>query len=138
MNKKIVRINEAPSPVGPYSQGVIMDGWICTSGQVGLDPASGALVGTDAATQADQALRNIEAILRAGGSNLDQVLRVTVFLTNMDDFSAMNAVYARYFPSNFPARSCVEVSRLPLGALVEIDAMAKVNSGLPAYGQDRA
>ena len=126
MNKLIVRIPEAPTPVGPYSQGVIIDGWICTSGQVALDPTSGKLVGIDAATQADQALRNVETILRAGGSNLDWVFRVTLYLTDMDDFSAVNAVYARYFPADFPARSCVEVSRLPLGALVEIEAMARV------------
>jgi 2-iminobutanoate/2-iminopropanoate deaminase len=125
MGKDIVFSNEAPSPVGPYSQGVTMDGWIWTSGQVALDPASGSMVGLDAATQADQALRNIESILRAGGSSLDQVVRVTVFLTSMNDFAAVNAVYARYFPSAYPARSCVEVARLPLGALVEIDAMAR-------------
>jgi 2-iminobutanoate/2-iminopropanoate deaminase len=125
MSKDIVFSNEAPSPVGPYSQGVTMDGWIWTSGQVALDPASGLMVGLDAATQADQALRNIESILRAGGSSLDQVVRVTVFLTSMNDFAAVNAVYARYFPSAYPARSCVEVARLPLGALVEIDAMAR-------------
>lgn len=134
MSKKIVRISEAPTPVGPYSQGVIMDGWIWTTGQVALDPASGSIVGEDAAAQADQALRNIEAILRSGGSGLDQVVRVTVYLTNMDDFAAVNAVYARYFTADFPARSCVEVSRLPLGALVEIDAMAKVASGASTGG----
>jgi len=126
MRRTIILIKDAPEPVGPYSQGVVMDGWIWTSGQVGLDPASGSMAGSDVAIQADQALRNIEAILRAGGSGLDQVVRVTVFLTNMDDFSVVNAVYANYFPTNFPARSCVEVSRLPLGALVEIDAMARV------------
>jgi len=81
MNKPIVRIPEAPTPVGPYSQGVIIDRWICTSGQVALDPTSGKLVGTDAATHADQALRSVEAILRAGGSGLDRVLRVTLYLT---------------------------------------------------------
>lgn len=128
MDKKIVRNEAAPAPVGPYSQGVIMAGWICTSGQVALDPTTGKLVGTDAATQADQALRNVEAILRAGGSSLERVFRVTLYLTNMDDFGAVNAVYARYFPSDFPARSCVEVARLPLGALVEIEAMARVAS----------
>ena len=129
MSKQIVRVDEAPRPVGPYSQGVVMDGWLWTSGQVALDPASGAMVGTDAATQADRALRNLDAILRAGGSGLEQVVRVTVYLTDMNDFSAVNAVYARYFPKDFPARSCVEVSRLPLGARVEIDAMARVTAG---------
>lgn len=126
MSKTIVRTDEAPAPVGPYSQGVVLDGWIWTSGQVALDPSTGKIVGQDAATQADRALSNIEAILKAGGSSLGQVVRATVYLTNMDDFAAVNAVYARYFPSAFPARSCVEVSRLPLGALVEIDVIARV------------
>jgi len=126
MNKTIVGTGEAPAPVGPYSQGVVLDGWIWTSGQVALDPATGKIVGQDAAAQADRALRNIEAILKAGGSGLGQVVRATVYLTNMDDFAAVNAVYARYFPGAFPARSCVEVSRLPLGALVEIDVIARV------------
>lgn len=126
MSKTIVRTDDAPAPVGPYSQGVVLDGWIWTSGQVALDPSTGKIVGQDAATQADRALSNIGAILRAGGSSLGQVVRSTVYLTNMDDFAAVNAVYARYFPSAFPARSCVEVSRLPLGALVEIDVTARV------------
>ncbi|BAL25624.1 RidA family protein [Azoarcus sp. KH32C] len=132
MSKTIILIKDAPAPVGPYSQGVVMDGWVWTSGQVGLDPATGAMAGSDVAIQANQALRNIEAILRQGGSSLAQVVRVTVYLTNMDDFSAVNAVYANYFPNNFPARSCVEVSRLPLGALIEIDAMAR-STRLPSY-----
>src|SRR5262245_35795975 len=94
MNKQIVRVAHAPTPIGPYSQGVIMDGWLCTSGQVALDPKTGLLVGGNAADQAEQALRNVETILRAAGSSLDQVLKVTLYLTNMDDFSAVNAVYA--------------------------------------------
>ncbi|HJV24202.1 MAG TPA: Rid family detoxifying hydrolase [Aromatoleum sp.] len=132
MSKTIILIKDAPAPVGPYSQGIVMDGWIWTSGQVGVDPATGAMVGADAVVQADQALRNIEAILRQGGSSLAQVVRVTLYLTNMDDFSAVNAIYRNYFPNNFPARSCVEVSRLPLGALVEIDAVAR-STRLPSY-----
>jgi 2-iminobutanoate/2-iminopropanoate deaminase len=125
MSKTIVQTAEAPSAVGPYSQGVLLDGWLWTSGQVALDPATGALAGADAAAQADRALKNIEAILQAGGSGLDRVVRATVYLTNMDDFASVNSVYARYFPSAFPARACVEVSRLPLGALVEIDVIAR-------------
>lgn len=126
MDKVIVETGRAPSPVGPYSQGVALDGWIWTSGQVALDPATGKLEGSDAAAQSDRTLRNIAAILEAGGSSLEQVVKVTVYLTDMDDFAAVNAVYERYFPSAFPARVCVEVSRLPLGALVEIDAMARI------------
>lgn len=126
MGKSIIRTSEAPSAKGPYSQGVAVDGWVWTSGQVALDPATGTLVGADAAAQADQALANIEAILHAAGTGLDSVVRATVYLTDMDDFSAVNAVYMRYFPADYPARACVEVSRLPLGALVEIDAVARV------------
>ena len=127
MSKTIVVTDQAPAAVGPYSQGMVLDGWIWTSGQVALDPSSGEMVGSDAATQADRALRNIEAILQAAGSSLDRVVRATVYLTNMDDFAAVNKVYASYFGEAFPARVCVEVSRLPLGALVEIDAIAKVD-----------
>lgn len=125
MDKIIVSSGAAPAPVGPYSQGVAAGGWIWTSGQVALDPATGKMSGSDAASQADRALRNIDAILSAAGSGLAHVVRVTVYLTDMDDFAAVNEVYARYFPEAYPARACVEVSRLPLGALVEIDAMAQ-------------
>ena len=126
MSKRIITTDQAPAAVGPYSQGVVLDGWIWTCGQVALDPATGKMVGSDAATQADRALRNVKAILHAAGATLDQVVRTTVYLANMDDFGAVNEVYARYFSNDFPARACVEVSRLPLGALVEIDAIAKV------------
>lgn len=126
MSQRIVETQAAPTPVGPYSQGVILDGWIWTSGQVALDPSTGKVVGKDAAAQADRTLQNIKAILEAAGSGLKHVVRATVYLTNMDDFAAVNAVYAKYFPSAFPARVCVEVSRLPLGALVEIDVTAKI------------
>ena len=126
MSKRIITTDQAPAAVGPYSQGVVLDGWIWTCGQVALDPATGKMVGSDAATQADRALQNVKAILHAAGATLDQVVRTTVYLANMDDFGAVNEVYARYFSNDFPARACVEVSRLPLGALVEIDAIAKV------------
>lgn len=132
MNRRIIETGSAPRPVGPYSQGVALDGWIWTSGQVALDPSTGKMVGEDAAAQADRALQNIQAILQAGGSSLDQVVRATVYLTSMDDFAAVNAVYARYFRADFPARACVEVSRLPLGALVEIDVIARADG---SHGQ---
>jgi len=128
MVREVIRTEMAPTPVGPYSQAVILDGWLWTSGQVALDPTSGQILGHDAAAQADQALQNIKAILEAGGSSLAYVVRAAVYLTNMDDFASVNAVYAKYFPSNFPARVCVEVSRLPLGALVEIDVTARVSA----------
>jgi 2-iminobutanoate/2-iminopropanoate deaminase len=126
MSKTIVETDQAPAAVGPYSQGVITDGWIWTAGQLALDPTTGELVGTDAATQADRALRNLAAILEAAGSGLDCVVRTTVYLQSMDDFAAVNEVYAGYFAKPFPARACVEVARLPLGGLVEIDAIARV------------
>ena len=126
MSKTIVKTDQAPAAVGPYSQGVVLDGWIWTSGQIALDPATGSMVGSDVAAQADRVLQNIQAILEAAGSSLDQVVRATVYLTNMDDFATVNEVYARYFLEASPTRVCVEVSRLPLGALVEIDATAKV------------
>ena len=126
MSRTVIASPNAPAPVGPYSQGVVMDGWLWTSGQVALDPRTGTLVGKDAAAQADCALRNIGAILEAAGSGWNQVVRATVFLTDMDDFGAVNAVYAKYLPASFPARVCVEVSRLPLGALIEIDVTARV------------
>jgi len=126
MSRTIIETQGAPAPVGPYSQGVILDGWLWTSGQVALDPSTGKVVGRDAAAQADRTLQNVKAILEAGGSGLEHVVRATVYLTNMDDFAPVNAVYAKYFPSAFPARVCVEVSRLPLGALVEIDVTAKI------------
>ncbi len=125
ISKRIITTTQAPAAVGPYSQGVVLDGWVWTCGQVALDPATGEMVGSDAATQADRALRNIDAILQAAGSSLDWVVRATVYRTNMDDFGAVNEVYAGYFPKAFPARACVEVSRLPLGALVEIDVIAR-------------
>ena len=115
MTRKIVHTDRAPAAVGPYSQGVVVDGWLWTCGQVGLDPATGAISGTDAAAQAERALRNLEEVLQAGGSGLDRVVKTTLYLTSMDDFAAVNAVYARFFGEAPPARSCVEVSRLPVG-----------------------
>jgi 2-iminobutanoate/2-iminopropanoate deaminase len=127
MSKTIVKCKRAPGAVGPYSQAVVLDRWVWTSGQVALDPETGKLDGSDAATQADRTLRNLKAILEEAGSGLGQVVRATVYLTSMDDFAAVNAVYARYFQEPYPARACVEVSRLPVGALVEIDAVARLD-----------
>jgi 2-iminobutanoate/2-iminopropanoate deaminase len=125
-SKTIVKTDHAPAAVGPYSQGVIHDGLLWTAGQVALDPETGKLVGSDAATQAERVLRNVAAILEAAGSSFDRVVRATVYLTSMDDFAAVNEVYARFFTATPPARACVEVSGLPLGALVEIDVIAAI------------
>jgi 2-iminobutanoate/2-iminopropanoate deaminase len=126
MSRTVVSTDDAPAAVGPYSQGIVLDGWVWTAGQVALDPATKKLVGSDAAAQAERALRNVEAILQAAGSGLDRAVKVTVYLKNMDDFAAVNEVYAGFFGKTPPARACVEVARLPLGALVEIDAVARV------------
>lgn len=127
MSRKTIRTDHAPAAVGPYSQAVVLDGWVYTAGQVALNPETGKLVGSDAAMQADRVLQNIEAILKASASGLDRVVRTTVYLVDMGDFAAVNEIYARYFSEPYPARACVEVSGLPLGALVEIDAIARVD-----------
>ena len=128
MTRKLNSTDQAPGAVGPYSQGVLVDGWLWTCGQIGLDPATGEMVGEDAATQAEQVLRNLQAVLAAGGCAMDQVVRTTVYLTSMDDFAAVNEVYAGFFSSGPPARSCVEVRGLPKGALIEIDAVARAGN----------
>jgi 2-iminobutanoate/2-iminopropanoate deaminase len=114
----------APKPVGPYSPAVRAGDHVWCSGQIALDPASGQLVGEDAAAQARQALTNLGAVLEAAGCGFADLVRCTVFLKNMDDYAAVNAVYAEFMPEPAPARVAVEVSRLPKDALVEIDAVA--------------
>ena len=127
MSKTIVKTDRAPGAVGPYSQGVVLDGWLWTSGQVALDPETGEMAGADAATQADRVLRNVQAILEAAGSSMGQVVRATVYLTSMDDFAAVNEVYAKYVGTESPpARACVAVAGLPKGVDVEVDCIAVV------------
>ena len=122
--KEIISTTQAPAAIGPYSQGVRGAGIIITSGQLPIDPATGAFAGESIAEQTRQSLKNVQAVLEAGGSSLGNVLKTTVFLQNMDDFAAMNEVYATFFEGEPPARSAVEVARLPKGALVEIEAIA--------------
>jgi 2-iminobutanoate/2-iminopropanoate deaminase len=125
--KEIVSTKLAPSAIGPYSQGVVTQGLVFTSGQLGLDPVTGAFPSGGIEAQTRQSLANVKAILEAAGSGLDRVLKTTVFLKSMGDFAAMNAIYKEYFPEgNCPARSAVEVSRLPKDGLVEIEAIAAV------------
>jgi 2-iminobutanoate/2-iminopropanoate deaminase len=124
--KKIVKTNEAPPPVGPYNQAICAGNLIFTAGQIPLNPVTGELEGTEVRNQTEQVLKNVKAVLEAGGSNLSKVLKTTVFLKNMDDFAAMNEVYAKYFEVEAPARSAVEVSRLPKDVLVEIECIALV------------
>ena len=113
----------APSAIGPYSQAVAANGFLFTSGQVGLVPETGAVAGDTIEAQAEQACRNVQAILEASGTGLDRVVKTTCFLADMNDFAAFNAVYAKYFVSK-PARSCVAVRTLPKGMLCEIEAVA--------------
>lgn len=114
----------APQAIGPYSQGVIANGILYTAGQVALDPATMALVPGDVKAQTERVMVNLKAILEAAGSSLGKVVKTTVFLASMDDFAAMNEVYARHFGAHRPARSTVAVKTLPKNALVEIDCVA--------------
>ena len=124
--KDIVLTERGPKPIGPYSQGVRANGFLFISGQVAFDPATSQITGTDAAQQTQRVLENLKAILEAGGSNFHSVVKTTVFLKDMNDFIAMNEVYARYFTAAPPARSTVQVARLPKDALVEIELIAVV------------
>jgi 2-iminobutanoate/2-iminopropanoate deaminase len=121
---EIVSTKNAPQAIGPYSQAVRANGFVFVSGQVAIDPATQQVISGHVAAQTDRVLRNLSEILKAAGSGLDKVVRATVFLKNMGDFAAMNEVYARYFNSAPPARSTVEVARLPKDVMVEIDVIA--------------
>lgn len=124
---EIVSTEAAPAAIGPYSQAVISEGLVYTSGQVALPPAGGELVPGGVAEQTRQVLANLSAVLEAAGSSLQRVVKTTVFLTSMDDFAAMNGVYEEAFSTVLPARSTVAVAALPKGALVEIEAVARVS-----------
>ena len=115
---------DAPLSIGPFSQAVQANGFIFVSGQVALDPATQKVVDGDVAAQAERAILNVQAILEAAGSSLKKVVRSGVYLRNMGDFAAMNAVYGRFFTAPYPARTTIEVSRLPLDVLFEIDVVA--------------
>lgn len=126
MNRQIVNTDQAPSAVGPYSQATINEKMIFTAGQIPIDPATGKLVTGDIGVQTRRVLDNLRAVVEAGGGSLGSVMKTTVFLQDMGEFAEMNAVYGEYFPENPPARSTIEVAALPLGALVEIEAVALV------------
>lgn len=121
--KEIIATKNGPAAIGPYSQAVKANGFVFCSGQVCFDPATGQLVEGDVRAQTERVLQNVTAILEAAGSSLDRVVRTTVFLKSMNDFTAMNETYAKFFTSNPPARSTVEVARLPKDVLVEIDVI---------------
>jgi 2-iminobutanoate/2-iminopropanoate deaminase len=122
--RDVIATKDAPQAIGPYSQGIRANGFIFVSGQIPTDPATQQTVSGDVTAQTERVLRNVAAILTEAGSSLQRVVRSTVFLKSMDDFAAMNAVYGRHFTSAPPARSTVEVARLPKDVLVEIDVIA--------------
>ena len=122
--REIIHSERAPKAVGPYSQAVKAGPFVFVSGQIPLDPATGQVVQGDVAVQAERVLQNLQAVLEAAGASLADAVRVTVYLKDMNDFKAMNEVYARYFPSEPPARVTVEVSRLPMDVRVEMDVVA--------------
>jgi 2-iminobutanoate/2-iminopropanoate deaminase len=122
--REVIATNDGPKAIGPYSQAIKANGFVFLSGQIPLDPATQQLISGDVAAQTDRVLQNLAGILKAAGSSLGQVVKTTVFLKNMSDFVAMNEVYGRYFTATPPARSTVEVARLPKDVLVEIDVIA--------------
>ena len=122
---KKVETTNAPQAIGPYSQAIIVNNMVYSSGQIPLTP-EGEMVKGDIQAQTHQVFQNLKAVLDAAGASLDTVVKTTVFLKSMDDFAAMNEVYSQYFPNHKPARSCVEVARLPKDALVEIEVVALV------------
>ena len=124
--RRAVRTDGAPAAIGAYSQAIVADGWVWVSGQIGLDPADGQMVAGEIETEADRVMKNLKAVLEAAGSGLDHVVRATIYLTDLGNFDAVNRVYGGHFGDAAPARACVEVSRLPRGARVEIDAVARV------------
>ncbi|MFZ0806131.1 MAG: RidA family protein [Candidatus Sulfotelmatobacter sp.] len=122
--RDVISTKDAPKAIGPYSQAIKANGFVFTSGQIAIDPATQQVIAGDVAAQTDRVLRNLSEILEASGSGLGKVVRSTVFLKNMSDFAAMNEVYGKYFSSAPPSRSTVEVARLPKDVLVEIDVIA--------------
>jgi 2-iminobutanoate/2-iminopropanoate deaminase len=122
--REVIATNDGPKAIGPYSQAIKADGLVFLSGQIALDPATQQLISGDVAAQTERVLQNLAGILKSAGSSLQQVVKTTVFLKNISDFAAMNEVYGRYFTAAPPARSTVEVARLPKDVLVEIDVIA--------------
>ena len=122
---KKISTDKAPAAIGPYSQAILCDNMLYTSGQLGMNPANGEIEGKDITEQAEQALQNLDAILAEAGTSFDNIVKTTCFLADMGDFAAFNAVYSKYI-TNAPARSCVAVKTLPKGGLVEVEAVAVV------------
>ncbi len=125
MKREVIRTEKAPRAIGPYEQALKLDGWVFTSGQIPLDPKTGAMVEGGIGAQTRQVLENLRGVLEAAGSSMGRVVKTTVYMTNLADFQKMNEVYAEYFPQDKPVRSTVGVASLPRGALVEIDVVAQ-------------
>ncbi len=128
MQKNIISTTKAPQAIGPYSQAVRFDNLLFVSGQIPIEPGSGEILKGNIKEQTQQILENLNSILTEGGSSLNNVLRITIFLTNMDDYAAVNEIYAQFFGESQPARSTVQVSRLPMDVQIEIDAIAGINT----------
>ena len=128
MTKRIIQTEQAPAAIGPYSQAISIGGFLYTSGQIALDPESGIFLSAEIEEETEQTLKNISAILRAGGLSLENVVKTTVYLSDLNHFSRMNQVYEKYFSKIKPARACVQVAALPKGAKIEIDAIANCSS----------
>lgn len=124
--KRIVHTEDAPEAIGPYSQATIHDGIVYCSGQIGLVPGTGEFVGDDVESQAEQVMKNLEAVLAEAGSGFDKVLKCTIFLADMDDFAAVNDIYGKRFPNNPPARETVAVKTLPKNCRVEVGCIAYI------------
>lgn len=122
--KRAVESADAPKAIGPYSQAIVANGFVYTAGQIGTDPKIGTLVSGGIAEQTEQALKNLAAVLKAAGASLDNAVKTTVFLADMNDFAKMNEVYAKFFEKPYPARSTVQVARLPRDAKIEIEVIA--------------
>ncbi len=121
--KNVIATTAAPAAIGPYSQAIEVNGMVYTSGIIPVDPATGEIP-TGAAAQADRVFKSMSALLESAGTSMANVVKTTVFIKNMDDFAAINEVYAKYFPEPFPARSCIEVARIPKDVLLEAEAIA--------------
>jgi len=125
MKREVIRSEKAPRAIGPYEQAIKLEGWVFTSGQIPLDPATGAMVEGGIGAQTRQVLENLRAVLGAAGSSMAKVVRVTVYMTHLGEFAKMNEVFSEFFPQDKPARSTVGVAALPRGALVEMDMIAR-------------
>ena len=123
--KKIISTPKAPAAIGPYSQAIEVNGLLFTSGVIPIVPSTGELVEGDIEAQAEQAIGNLAALIEAAGVKIENTIKTTVFIKNMDDFTKVNEIYAKYFTTDFPARSCVEVARLPKDVLIEIEAIVE-------------